>query len=193
MRPSKPKRTRLSPEDRYQQLVDIAVEMLLTEQLDELTVERVAEIAGVSKALIFHYFPTVRALRLAALEVAARRLVDDITQAVAAAVESGTELRSGVEAFVTFIHERPTTFDALSVMAATDEEFGHLFQAVRDQAAALVSVGLRIEPTELGWLLIGGWVALVEQTVRAWVTKPGGVSYDTLVSSTPDAEALTVP
>ena len=53
--PSEP-RSRLSPEERRAQLIAIGVQFLVDHPLDELTIEELATRAGVSKALIFHYF-----------------------------------------------------------------------------------------------------------------------------------------
>ena len=56
------KSRRLSAPQRRQQLVDLGTDLLVSRPLDELTVQRVANAAGVSRTLVFHYFPTVRAL-----------------------------------------------------------------------------------------------------------------------------------
>lgn len=53
--PSEP-RSRLSPEERRAQLIAIGVQFLVDHPLDELTIDELAARAGVSKALIFHYF-----------------------------------------------------------------------------------------------------------------------------------------
>ena len=50
------KRTRLTPEARRAQLIELGVEMLATRTLDELSVEEIAQHAGISRGLLFHYF-----------------------------------------------------------------------------------------------------------------------------------------
>ncbi|MCU1657877.1 MAG: TetR family transcriptional regulator, partial [Pseudonocardiales bacterium] len=50
------KRIRLSPEARRAQLIELGVEMLATRTLDELSVEDIAQQAGISRGLLFHYF-----------------------------------------------------------------------------------------------------------------------------------------
>ena len=49
-------RSRLSPEQRRAQLIAIGVAFLAEHPLDELTIDELATRAGVSRALIFHYF-----------------------------------------------------------------------------------------------------------------------------------------
>jgi len=180
---SEAKRTRLSPEQRYEQLVDIAVNLLMTQPLDVLSVDEVAKIAGVSRGLIFHYFPTVHSLRLAALNVAAENLVIGIQAALAPYTEPADRLNAGVNEFVEFISQTPGTFDLLSSMAASDGEFGTVFQRVRDEAAELIAHGLGGEVTPVQHKLISGWVALTETTVRSWVADPAGISREELVDA----------
>ena len=50
------KRTRLSPEDRRQQLLDSAREIVQDQGLSSLTMEALARHAGVSNPLVYKYF-----------------------------------------------------------------------------------------------------------------------------------------
>jgi len=56
MNPSK--RTRLSPEDRRQQLLDSARSVILERGLSQFTMESLAKAAGVSNPLVYKYFDT---------------------------------------------------------------------------------------------------------------------------------------
>ena len=56
MSPSK--RTRLSPEDRRQQLLDSARSVILERGLSQFTMESLAKAAGVSNPLVYKYFDT---------------------------------------------------------------------------------------------------------------------------------------
>jgi AcrR family transcriptional regulator len=58
------RRTRLSPEHRRRQLLDIAAAVIADEGTQAMTMERVAESAGVSKALVYRYFANRSALLL---------------------------------------------------------------------------------------------------------------------------------
>jgi AcrR family transcriptional regulator len=60
------KRTRLSPEKRRAQILDDATRIVLTEGLSAVNMERLGREAGISKALVYNYFPSRDAL-LAAL------------------------------------------------------------------------------------------------------------------------------
>lgn len=62
----RPKRTRLSPAARRDQILDEAARLLLDEGLSAVSMERLARDVGISKALVYNYFPSRDAL-LAAL------------------------------------------------------------------------------------------------------------------------------
>ena len=55
---SQPVRRRLSPENRRNQLLDCARQVILEHGLSTLTMERLATQAGVSLPLIYKYFDT---------------------------------------------------------------------------------------------------------------------------------------
>jgi AcrR family transcriptional regulator len=54
-------RIRLTPDERRSQLLDLGAELFATLPFEEVHIERVAELAGVSRGLLYHYFPTKRA------------------------------------------------------------------------------------------------------------------------------------
>ena len=60
------KRTRLTPEVRRSQILDEAAKLVIEEGLSAVSMETVGRICGISKALVYNYFPS-RDLLLAAL------------------------------------------------------------------------------------------------------------------------------
>lgn len=54
------KRTRLAPEARREQLVRIGARMFAERPFNDVWIEEVAEEAGVSRGLVYHYFPNKR-------------------------------------------------------------------------------------------------------------------------------------
>ncbi|MCA9529100.1 MAG: TetR/AcrR family transcriptional regulator [Myxococcales bacterium] len=63
-----PARTRLAPDDRRQQLVETAAAILGSEGVEQVRVPRVADEAGVSRPVVYRFFPNRHALILAVLE-----------------------------------------------------------------------------------------------------------------------------
>ena len=58
-------RTRLSTEQRRLQLLAIGAELFARRPYEQVSIEEVAEIAQISCGLLYHYFPSKRAMVLA--------------------------------------------------------------------------------------------------------------------------------
>lgn len=56
------KRRRLSPDERQQEILDAACQLVLADGISNLTMEKIANEAGASKALLYRYFPNSSAL-----------------------------------------------------------------------------------------------------------------------------------
>src|SRR5918992_774635 len=67
--------TRLPVEERRQRLLEIGAELFARHSYDELSMGRIAKEAGISKPLLYHYFPSKRAFFAATLEQAAAEVV----------------------------------------------------------------------------------------------------------------------
>src|SRR5204863_260541 len=73
------KRTRLSPEDRRRQLLGIGLRMLVEKPIQDLPLDAVAAEAGISRGLLFHYFPTKTDYYDAVIDAALRRVLRNIS------------------------------------------------------------------------------------------------------------------
>lgn len=97
-------RQRLSNEERRQQILAVAKEVLLESGYAEMTMERIGEAAGVSKTLIYHHFPNRRAIFLALLTEEQLKILMKISPALSA---GGTEerVKQGIKAFLDAVSE----------------------------------------------------------------------------------------
>jgi AcrR family transcriptional regulator len=68
-------RTRLDVDERRTQLVELGLEHFGERAYDDVSIDAIAEAAGISKGLLYHYFPTKRAYYAATIREAAARLV----------------------------------------------------------------------------------------------------------------------
>jgi AcrR family transcriptional regulator len=99
-----PPRARLSADDRRRQLIGIGLRLLLTQPIHELSIDEVAAEAGISRSLLFHYFPTKRDYHAAVTRAAARRLLR--ATAVPEDTPPTERLATMVGGLVTFIDRR---------------------------------------------------------------------------------------
>src|SRR5436853_3808210 len=70
---------RLSAEARRRQLVEIGSELFNQRPYDEVSIEEVAERAGIAKGLLYHYFPSKRAFYVAVVREHLTE-VDELTE-----------------------------------------------------------------------------------------------------------------
>jgi AcrR family transcriptional regulator len=165
------KRTRLNPEARRAQLIDLGVEMLATRRLDELSVELIAKAAGISRGLLFHYFPSKQEFHLEVARAAAaemiRRTEPDTSQTPVDA------LRGALTSFMDYVEENPDNYKSLVRGAASgDATMRAIFDETRSTMAqrildVLTTMGLEVSPRMR--LAIAGWVAYVEECVVRWI------------------------
>src|SRR6478735_5109695 len=91
-------RRRLSTGERREQLLSVGARLFSESPYDEVWIEQVAEIAGVSRGLLYHYFPTKRDFFAAVVERESERMLR-MTAAVPG-VPVREQLAAGVVAYL---------------------------------------------------------------------------------------------
>ena len=165
---------RLRPEQRRTQILEAARRVLLADPHRELTVELVAAEAGVSPALLFHYFGSKKKFQYAVIEEAAAEVM--LRTAPDPSLPPDEQLRSGIRAFVRAVLEAPQLYRATLLMsAAGDPELRALHSELRRVFSHWVigAVAERgIEITPVVELACHGWQGYVEQTLLVWIDNP---------------------
>jgi AcrR family transcriptional regulator len=108
-------RRRLGPDERRAQLVAVGLELMQTQPLDLVTAGHIAERAGVSKALVFHYFPTHRELQAAVARAAGELMLAAFRKVGAdhgASIEERVD--AGIRSFLTFVELQPVSYASLA-------------------------------------------------------------------------------
>jgi AcrR family transcriptional regulator len=159
---------RLGPDARRAQLVGVGLTLMKEMPFDEVTAEVVARAGGVSKGLVFHYFPATRDLQVAILRAAAGELLAQL--AVGADLPPDERLRVGLDAFVGYIEQQPASYQAVVRRAGSDERLLAVFEDTRSAVVDIVAgaLGLSELPPALR-LVIRGWIAMVEECVLHWL------------------------
>ena len=100
-------RRRLAPDDRRAELLALGAEIFGQRPYDEVRIDEIAERAGVSRALMYHYFPDKRAF-FAAVVRAEGELLFEATNTPAQPGQSlFDQVRTGVLAYVRYDEEHP--------------------------------------------------------------------------------------
>src|SRR6516162_2354683 len=92
-------RRRLSPEDRRAELLALGAEVFGKRPYDEVRIDEIAERAGVSRALMYHYFPDKRAFFAAVVRDEAERLYEAANNQPVTGLTMFEEVRLGALAY----------------------------------------------------------------------------------------------
>jgi len=165
------RRARLTPEERRAQLVATGVNFLAEHSLDELTMDVLAQRAGVSRPLLFHYFETRQGMHLAVVTMARDSLLlaseprDDL--------EPRARLRDTLLRITEFVRQHQGTFHSLVRGIASGDP---AVRRVVDESRDLNAARLLDAFTELGTpdtpglrVALRAWVSFTEETLISLV------------------------
>ena len=179
-------RTRLRPAQRRVQLLDLGVGLLATRSLDELTIDLLAEEAGISRGLLYHYFGSKQAFH----EAVVRRAVDDLVEQTAppAGGQPLDRLLASMSAYVDYVvanHEGYTSI--LKAAQGGNEALRGLYDealaSLTDRIFTEDAQGDVVPDTPATRLLVRGWSAFVEELVLTWAADPGPVTREELLAA----------
>ena len=100
-------RRRLSPEDRRAELLALGAEVFGKRPYDEVRIDEIAERAGVSRALMYHYFPDKRAFFAAVVKDEADRLYEATQHLPPTGLTMFEEIRIGVLGYMAYHEQNP--------------------------------------------------------------------------------------
>jgi len=169
--------------------VALGLKMLSTRPLDKVAIDDIAAEAGISRGLLFHYFPTKRDYHVAVARAAAQELLDRTDMVVGSTLASS--LRANVEAFVDHLTENRDAYVAfIRGSAGGDPDLLAVYEDTRSAFTDRVLVGLgllhidepRLRPA------VRGWVAFTEEVTVDWLSRGrDGLDRDGLVDLIDDA------
>lgn len=168
------KRVRLSPEERRAQLIDLGVRMLADRPLEQISVEDIADQAGVSRGLLFHYFASKHDFHVAIVRhTSAEMLARTAPNLDLPPIDM---LRDVMAAYVDYVSEnRDTYVSLLRGTASGDPAMREVFESTRAEMARRVVEqlpSLGIEPDPRTALSVRGWIAFVEEATITWLRGP---------------------
>jgi AcrR family transcriptional regulator len=183
------KRVRLPPDARRAQLIQLGVQMLATRRLDDLSVEALADEAGISRGLLFHYFRSKQEFHLEVVRACARELLERTEPDPE--LSPVDQLRASLGAYIDYVTENRDVYVSLVRGAASgDAAVREVADETRTEQANRVlkhldALGLPgAERTELA---VRGWVAFCEEVVVSWLASGQRPPRDELLALLADA------
>jgi AcrR family transcriptional regulator len=175
-------RARLDVEERRRQLIELGARLFSSRAYDEVSIDELARAAGISKGLLYHYFPTKRDFYVATVRHAAKDLVDRTF--LPDSLEPLERLEGGLDAFLDYVSEHgPAYISLLRSGIGADLEVARIVDETREAFRTRLIEGLPVDTRgpELQ-LALRGWVGFVEAATIEWLSASGALSRSALRS-----------
>ena len=169
-------RVRLDNDARRAQLLELGMRVFSESTYDEVSIDDLAKAAGISKGLLYHYFPTKRDLYLAGLRTVAGELLErlDVSKLDLPPIE---RVRRGIDAYLTFVAERARSYVALMRGGiGSDPEVLKIVEDVREQLVDRMFTGpgsplaAADRRTPHARTTLRGWLGFAEAASLDWLT-----------------------
>jgi AcrR family transcriptional regulator len=164
-----PARARLDVDERRRQLVALGLDLFGARSYDAVSIDELAAAAGISKGLLYHYFPTKKDFYVATVRAAADQLVartSDDTQ--------GTpleRLRAGLDAYLDYVIEHQQPYTALMRGGVgVDVEVSRIVDETRAALGTRLLEGTPVDAKDpLVRVALRGWIGFVEAATLDWL------------------------
>jgi AcrR family transcriptional regulator len=163
-------RRRLPVQRRRDELIAVALELYSRSPGHQVSIEDVADAAGASRALVYHYFGGKHGLYVAALRTAAAQLSERLVSAPGEPPLRQLDL--AVARYLDFVEGHEAGFAALLRSAGPhgDDEVGQIANSVRQTIFDRLVAGLGVtETTPVLRLTVRGWIAAAEAASLDWL------------------------
>ncbi|MFI7386759.1 TetR/AcrR family transcriptional regulator [Streptomyces sp. NPDC049813] len=172
-------RRRMGVEERRQQLIGVALELFSHRSPDEVSIDEIAAAAGISRPLVYHYFPG----KLSLYEAALKRAAEDLAERFQEPREGplGARLLRVMGRFFDFVDEHGPGFSALmrggpavstggACSLETASTTTALIDSVRQAAYVQILTHLGVPaPSPRLELVVRSWISLAESTALIWL------------------------
>ena len=165
---SEPAYRRLDVDERRQQLLERGAELFTSHSYEELSMNKIAAEVGISKGLLYHYFPSKQAYFEATLSAWAEQLRErtepdpDLSP-----VE---QLQGSLDAFLELIEENAGAYRNLMQSATGVPEIRDLIESVRRATAERILAGLYPEEAPpKARTAVSGWLWFMDGACLNWI------------------------
>jgi AcrR family transcriptional regulator len=167
---------RLSTDARREQLLASGARLLAQRPYDEVSIEEIARAAGVSKGLLYHYFPTKRDFLIAALERGQDELA--VLTAPDPDLPPAEQLAASLDRFLDFVEAHEAAYAAIfrsrgggdpEIQAALEAGRQQRMDAVIESLASWEAAPASVERTPALETAVQGWFFFVEGAVLRWL------------------------
>jgi AcrR family transcriptional regulator len=160
---------RLDVDERRRRLLELGVQLFSRHTYAELSMSAIAREAGISKALLYHYFPSKQAYFVATLEQQAAELA--ARTAVDPSLRPTEQIMRALDAFLGWVEENAEGYAKLLEGAGTHAEVRELVEQVRSATAARILAGLAPDgpPAPALRAAVNAWLWFMDGAITDWL------------------------
>ena len=165
---SEPAYTRLHVDERRRQLLDAGAELFARHSYDELSMAKIARAVGISKALLYHYFPSKQAYFQATLEQAAAELAETVQPDPD--LPPVEQLAGSLDSYLGWVERNADAYAKLIASVGAVPEVRELVERVRNETADRILEG--ISPQGVAPPLraaVRGWMWFMDGAIMDWI------------------------
>lgn len=168
----------MTTDDRREQLLRAGVELLGRRPYDEVSIDEIARAAGISKGLLYHYFPTKKDFVVAVL----RQAVDQVTALTAPdpSLSPIEQIDAGLDAFLDYVEHHAAAYATLFLTrGGGDPDIRAVLEEGRERRVQVLLAGvagqLLADPSAVHSPVlrtaVQGWISFVEGVLLRWLDK----------------------
>jgi len=179
MSPPVPAYSRLDVDERRRRLLALGANLFTRHAYDELSMAAIAREAGISKALLYHYFPSKEAYFLATLESKAAELAQ-LTR-TDPALPPVEQLAESLRAYVGWVEANAQAYEKM-IRGAAVPEVRAVIERMREETGERILAGLATTPEALPAVrtAVAGWLWFLDGALLEWVARRD-VNHEALV------------
>ncbi|MFL5832485.1 MAG: TetR/AcrR family transcriptional regulator [Solirubrobacterales bacterium] len=165
---SEPSYRRMDVDERRTQLLEKGAELFTSHRYDELSMNKIAAEVGISKALLYHYFPSKQAFFEETLSAWAERL--RVRTEPDPSLPPVEQLTESLDAFLALVEENSGAYSNLIQSATAVTEIRDLVEEVRRATAERILNGLYPDGAPpKARTAVSGWLWFMDGACLNWI------------------------
>jgi AcrR family transcriptional regulator len=158
---------RLEVEERRRQLIQVGGQLFAHRSFDDISIDEIAQAAGISKGLLYHYFPSKRDFYVELIRTAGEEL---LSATAGEAAGSDDPVSAGLDAWLDYIEQHERGYIMLMQGGiGSDPEVRAIVDDTRERFIRRILGGDGHTGSPALRLAVRGWIGFVEGATLDWV------------------------